>query len=81
VREVLVLQAVALVVLVAETAEKLRKRKLDALGLALVPRGGAQVVAASCGIDGLHLLDAAHARQVVARRFDLGRRRDQRDRA
>src|SRR5208283_4692118 len=69
VREVLVFQAVALVVLVAETAEQLRKWKLDSLGLALVPRRGAEVVAAGGGIDSLHLLDAAHACQVVARRF------------
>src|SRR5208337_1300134 len=32
-------------------------------------------------IDGLHLFDADHAGQVVARGFDVGRRRDQRDRA
>ena len=81
VREMLVLQAVALVVLVAEAAEQFRKRKLDSLGLALVPRRRAEVVAAGGRIDRLHLLDADHAREVVARRFDFRRRRDQRDRA
>src|SRR5260370_32028186 len=46
VREMLVLQAVAFVVLVAEAAEQLRKRELDSFGFALVPRRGAEVVAA-----------------------------------
>ena len=80
-REMLVLQAVALVVLVAEAAEQFRKRELDSLGLALVPCRGAQVVAAGGRIDRLHLLDADHAGEVVARRFDFRRRRDNRDRS
>ena len=58
-RQVLVLEAVAPVVLVAEAAEQLREGELDALGLALVPGGGAEVVAADApGDDRLHLLDA-----------------------
>src|SRR3984957_12059877 len=81
VREMLVLQTVALVVLVAEAAEQFRKRELDSLGLALVPRRCAQVVAAGGRIDSLHLLDADHARQVVALRFNFRRRRYKRDRA
>ena len=68
VREVFILEAVALVVLVAEPAEQFRKRELDSLGFALVPRRGAEDVAADGRIDGLHLLDADHAREVVARR-------------
>ncbi len=77
--EVLVLQAVALVVLVAELAEELRKRELDALGLLLVPGRGAEVVAALGRGHGLHLLDADDARQVVPARLDLGERRQERD--
>ena len=41
-RQVLVLEPVAPVVLVAEPAEQLGERELDALGLALVPRRGAE---------------------------------------
>src|SRR5215469_1319424 len=54
VREVLVLQAVTLVVLVAEAAEQFWEWELDSLGLALVPRRGAEIVAAGGRIDGLH---------------------------
>ncbi len=54
----LVLQAEALVVFIAEAAEELGERKLDAFGFALVPRGGAEVVAAGLRVDRLHLLDA-----------------------
>src|SRR5713101_270064 len=80
-REMLVLQAVAFVVLVAEPAKKLREREFDSLGFALVPRRGAQVVAAGRRIYRLHLLDSDHAREVVARGFNFSRRRDQRNRA
>src|ERR1700722_9179228 len=49
VREILVLQAVALVVFVAEAAEQFRKRELDSLGLALVPRRSSEVVSSGGG--------------------------------
>ncbi len=49
VRQVLVLQPEALVVLVAQLAEELGEGELDALGLLLVPRRGAEVVAAGLG--------------------------------
>src|SRR5579872_10513 len=80
-REILVLQPVTFVVLVAEASEQLRERKLDALGFLLVPRRGAEEVAAGRRIDGLHLFHADHAREVVAARFDLRRRGENRDRA
>ena len=79
--EVLVLQAVALVVLVAELSEELREGELDALGLLLVPGRRAQVGAALGGRDRLHLLDADDGLQVVASGLDLGRGRQQRDAA
>ncbi len=75
----LVFQAVALVVLVAELAEELRKRKLDALRLLLVPGRGAEVVAPLGGGNGLHLLDADDARKVVPARLNLGESRQERD--
>src|SRR6266446_2891575 len=59
--EMLILQAVALVVLVAEPAEKFRERELDSLGLALIPRGGAEIIAAGGRVHRLHLLDADYA--------------------
>ena len=77
----LVLQAVALVVLVAELAEELREGELDAFGLVLVPGGGAEVGAAFAGDDRLHLLDADHACEVVASGFDLRGRGQKRDAA
>ena len=77
----LVLQPVALVVLVAELAEELRERELDALGLLLVPGRGAEVVAAFGRGDGLHLLDADDAGQVVPAGLDLGEGGQHRDAA
>src|SRR5690606_28097682 len=79
--EVLVLEAEALVVLVAELAEQLRERELDPLGLELVPGRGAEVVAADGRRDRLHLLDTNDERAVVAPGLDLGARGEQRDRA
>src|SRR5690606_10049025 len=78
-REVLVLEAVALVVLVTELAEELREGELDPGGLELVPGGRAEEVAADGGVDGLHLLDAEDGRAVVAAGLDLGRRREHGD--
>ena len=75
-REVLVLEAVALVVLVAELTEELRERELDALGLELVPGGRAEEVAALARAYRLHLLDADHACEVVALGFDFSRSRE-----
>jgi hypothetical protein len=46
VREVFVLEPKALVILVAQAAEQLGKWKLDTLRLTLVPRRGAEIVAA-----------------------------------
>jgi hypothetical protein len=80
-RQVLRLQAEALVIFVAELAEQLREGELHALGLAFVPRRRAEEVAARRRVDRLHLLEAQHAGQVVAPRLDLGRRRQQRDAA
>src|SRR5690606_17610665 len=68
-------------VLVAELAEQLRERELDALCLVLVPRGRAEVVAADCGRHRLHLLDADDERAVIAAGVDLRARGEQRDRA
>jgi hypothetical protein len=76
---VLVLQAVALVVLVAELAEELGERELHALRFLLVPGRGAEVVAALGGADRLHLLDADDAGQVVPAGLQLGERRQERD--
>ena len=56
--QMLVLQAVAPVVFVAQPSEQLGKRKFDSVGLAFVPSRGTQEVAAGGGIDGLHLLDS-----------------------
>src|SRR5882757_6625186 len=80
-REMLILQAVALVVLVAEPAKKFGERELDSLGFALIPRRGAEIVATSGRVHRLHLLDADYAREIIARRFDFRRRRNQSDRA
>ncbi len=77
----LVLEAIALVVLIAEAPEQLRERKLDALGFLLVPRRGAEEIATGGGVDGLHLLHADHAREVVATGFDFRGRGENRDRA
>src|SRR5579885_87288 len=71
-REVLVLEAEALVVFIAEPSEQFGEGKLDALGLALVPGRGAQIVAAGCGIDRLHLFHARDAGEVVPAGFDFG---------
>jgi hypothetical protein len=79
--QVLVLQPVALVVLVAEPPEELGEGKLDALGLLGVPGGGAQVGTALGRGDRLHLLDADHGLQVVATGLDLRRRRQDCDAA
>jgi hypothetical protein len=81
VREVLVLQAEALVVLVAEAAEQLGEGEFHALRFAVVPGGGAEEVGAPLGVDGLHLLDPDHHGQVVAPGLDLGRGGEDRDRA
>ena len=56
--EVLVLEAEATVVFVAELAKQLGERELDPLRLAVVPGCGPEKVAASFGVDVLHLLDA-----------------------
>ena len=79
--EVLVVEPVATVVLVAEPAEQLGKRELDALGLALVPGRGAEEVAAHRRRHRLHLLDADDERAVVAPGLDLRRRGEERDRS
>src|SRR5262249_35182454 len=69
--QMLVLQAKALVVFVAQTAEQFWKRKLDSLRFALVPCGGAELVAPGRGVDGFHLFDAGDARKLVPSGLDL----------
>src|SRR5271155_837042 len=80
-REMLVLQPEALVVLVTQTPEQPREGIVLALALALIPSGRAQKVAAGNRIDRLHLLKSDHRRKVIAPRFNLRRGRQNRDRA
>jgi hypothetical protein len=66
-------------VFVAQPAEELGKRELDALGLELVPGRRAEEVAPHRRADRLHLLDADHQGDVVTAGLDLGRRRQHGD--
>ena len=70
--QVLVVEAVAALVLVAELAEQGRPRVLDALGLAGHPRGRAEVLLDGERIRGAHQLDAEDQRAVVAPGLDVG---------
>ncbi len=73
VRQVFVLEPVALVVFVAQAPEQRRERISNSLAFALVPSRGAEEVAAGRGIDGFHLLQANHRGKVVVAGFDIGR--------
>ena len=79
--QVLLFQAVTFVVHVAELPEQFGERELHALGLACVPRRGAQKIAARGRIDGLHLFDADDERHVVAAGLDLRGRHEHGDAA
>src|SRR6266849_5003586 len=74
VREMLVLEPEALVVLVAQPAKQPREGIILALAFALVPSGGAEKVTARLAVDGFHLLETDHCGDVVAVRFYLGGR-------
>ena len=66
-------EAVTVVVDVAEPPEELGEGQFDALSLQLVPAGGAEEVAALDGADGLHLLDTEDKGGAVALGLELGR--------
>ena len=79
--EVLGLEPVAAVVLVAERREHLGPHHRHALGLVRHPRRGAEVGDRVAGRHVAHHLDADDARDVVAARLEVGHRREHRDAA
>ena len=81
VRQVLVLEAEALVVLVAEPAEELRETGTRCPSPRARTRRRCRGSRRRLRIDGLHLLDADDHRQVVAPGLDLGRGGEDRDAA